>query len=405
MEALKDYPVDFARSFKASLDFLSWSNIKFFAEDQTFIQRYWRLIITTPCVVLMYVTAILHICKLLYEEEIFVIAYLMPPVLVATQAILKAFVLVPNSSQVSHIMRELGNLWTRTNLTVTQSNDRAAILKKVNFCNSVIFWISMVGTLQYMTSPLLETLVRRFVMKEDCELLLPITCSYPLSPSNDWAVYIFVYAFLFYSECLCVFVYVGAELIMITLCANLGMQFTLLREDLLQLNPVANKKRGTAISSEELAIKQFVMRHQQLVELSRLLDSVFNPIIFVNLLFVGLTTCFFRYAGQFSRGPTYMLNNYVAVFSSLQFVFYLCYFGELLTGASARIGDTAYQNLWFEGGTHYQKTMLLIIRRSQRACCLTSLKYAPVTLNMFTKVISTTWSYFSLMNTVYGEQE
>nr|QRF70976.1 odorant receptor [Semiothisa cinerearia] len=403
MEVLKDYPKEFAKLFRPSFNYLFKINMKFLADDKGFVRKYWRYSYIIPCLMINYVTQIWNLANMMSKGKIFEIAYLLPPCLVSTQAILKTIVLVPKTHLLTNIISELGTLWRARGLTETQNNAKDLLLKRMNFCNGVSYWVGIIGTTQYLSTPLVETLVRQLVLKQDCELLLPLDCSYPFNVTG-WPVYIAVYGFQVYSMTLCVSVYVGSELIMITLCALLGVEFTLLCEDLLHVTTNNKGKREKLGNGKErMTLNDVVKRHQKLCVLSKKLEEAFNQMIFVDLMFVGLTTCFFRYAAQYSRGPTYMANNYVAVISSLVYVLYLCYYGELLMGASVRIGDMAYHSSWYRGDKRYQKTILIIILRSQTPCCLTSMKYAPVTLNMFTKVMSSTWSYFSLMNTVYGD--
>lgn len=57
---------------------------------------------------------------------------------------------------------------------------------------------------------------------------------------------------------------------MISLCAILGTEFTLLQEDLLRLNPVTNKKRrdpGSNGNESQNVLREFIKKHQKLIEL------------------------------------------------------------------------------------------------------------------------------------------
>lgn len=65
---------------------------------------------------------------------------------------------------------------------------------------TVNFWVTMLGTSQYMISPMLETLIRRFILQQPCDLLLPVPASYPFDPTNNWFIYTAVYLFQSYSS-------------------------------------------------------------------------------------------------------------------------------------------------------------------------------------------------------------
>ncbi|XP_075977386.1 odorant receptor 13a-like [Anticarsia gemmatalis] len=403
MEALSEFPQEYSKSFQSSFYFLNNFNVRYLEGDQPFLKKNWRFFYIVPSIVVHLISFTTHMTILVSNGEMIPVAYMLPSFLVCTHSIFKSLIIVPKTDEISTIISDLGHLW-RTKYTKEQNDEKNEILKKINYCNRATYWITILGSVQYMSSPLVETVFRTFVFKQECEMLLPIAAAYPFNPTKNWFIYLAVYVFQVYVMFLFIFIYMGSNLLVVTLCALLGTEFMMLKDDLSQVKPVMNSDRRSE-EYDEYSIEEFVKRHQKLIRLSRQLDNVFNRMIFIDLLYVGITTCAFSFAGEFARGPTYTLNNYVGVASSLLNVLYLCYYGEMLTRASARLADTAYQSLWYEGGTHFKKAIWLIIKISQNPCCLTSLRYAVVSLHLFTKVVSTTWSYFSLMNSVYTDEE
>ncbi|CAH0625657.1 unnamed protein product [Chrysodeixis includens] len=402
MKALQQFPEDFSQPYIISFEFMRRFNVRYLEDDQTFIRKYWQYSYIAPATLIQIITQGTHIALLLKRQDIMQFAAMLPPFLVTLHSLLKASVLIPQTAELSSFIKELGTLW-RTKFTESQSKLKNARLWRLNFCIRANYFVTTYGSLQYLILPLLETLVRRYILQQDCELLLPIAASYPFDPTKNWVIYIPVYIFQFYTMFLLIYIYMGSELILISSCALLGIEFLMLKDDLSKIQPNISPANESDDGMPKPTIREFVIRHQHLIRLSQQLDNVFNRMIFIDLLFVGITTCAFSFAGEFARGPIYMLNNYVAVASSLTTVFYVCYYGEILMGASAEIGDQAYKRLWYKGDKHFAMAIWLIIKKSQTPCRITSLKYAFVSLNMFNKVVSTTWSYFSLMNSVYSE--
>nr|AOG12911.1 odorant receptor [Eogystia hippophaecolus] len=126
--------------------------------------------------------------------------------------------------------------------------------------------------------------------------------------------------------------------------------------------------------------------------------------IFINLLTITITICFSGFLVKFTRRPLDMVNFFVVAVACILCIFQLCYYGEMLSRASVEIADSAYESLWYKCNTSHQKALMFIISRAQKPCSLTSLKYAPITLNTFSKVMGTTWSYYSLVRTVYERE-
>nr|AII01081.1 odorant receptor [Dendrolimus kikuchii] len=394
MNILEQYSEDYSINFRPRFKLLHMASVKFFGINKTWWQTNWHFLIIIPLLMFQFVTMWIYMYNKLSQVQIYEIAYLLPPFLIAIQGFIKAIVILPNRVKINTIIKVLGEMWRAENLTKIQKKNKAAIFKKLNIYNSVSLWVSAVGVTQYLLTPLIETMVRRLILNQDCEMLLPLSCAYPFDSGYNWIVYLGVYALQIFSMLLWVFFYTGPEWILVTICALIGSQMILLRDDILHMTPLTNSEINGNVKrkskSGEIPLYVFVNRHQKLIMLCQQLDEVFNRMIFASLLFVGIITCFFRYAGKFSRGPTYMLNNYTAVFASLLQVLHLCYYGELLSGASMSIGEAAYQNPWYNGGTTYQKTICFIINRSQTPCSLTSMRYARITLNMFTKAYKTT---------------
>ncbi|XP_063365029.1 odorant receptor 13a-like isoform X2 [Cydia amplana] len=398
MEHLKDFASEFSKPFAICCDLLAKSNISIYNETEI------RGTLRTLALVVFYVTFYISLVvsfKKVFTGELgfYELANLLPIFIVATQGAMKGTVIVSNLSKAKIVIDELGSMWRTTGLTKTQLMKKGVMLKRLNLCNAVFYWMNITGTWQYILVPLFETLFRNFVMGQD-KLLFPFICSLPYDAKRNWMVYLGTYFWESYSMLHLIYMYLGVEFLMITLCSHLATEFELLREEMLHAKPILERTEnisytdhiGTTLTcsnndddddaidyfeedsitndiradEDGPSIQEVIRRHQKLIMLSELLDDIFNRMIFFNLLFATITICFFGFVAK-----------------------------------SAGVADSAYHNLWYEGDKRYQKIIIFIIVRSQQPCCLTSMRYAQVTLNTFTTVLSTTWSYFSLAISVY----
>ncbi|KAH9645166.1 hypothetical protein HF086_005711, partial [Spodoptera exigua] len=219
-------------------------------------------------------------------------------------AILKASVVVFYKKEIRTIILQLGRLWRTEHLTEVQINKKNTLLKRLKFCYAaatllhvtaiklfpflaVFYWINMIGSWQYILAPLLETVTRKFILLQECGLLLPFSCSFPFDPTGNWGRYIGVYIFETYSR---------TEFLMITLCSHLSTAFMLLQEDLL------NNEPG---NFEDL--KTVIVYHQQLISISKQLDDVFDKVIFINLSSASISICFFGFCAKIAETVLYDL--------------------------------------------------------------------------------------------------
>ncbi|XP_072930198.1 odorant receptor 4-like [Epargyreus clarus] len=408
MEQMEEYPFEFAKPLLLCFDLLSRCNIGFFDENVPFVNKYWHFSYMIPFVVIHYMSMTGYMSKVFTGQvKVSELAFMVPVYLIQMQGFLKALILMPRKSNITKLIIQLGTTWRTANLTDEQISKKNSLLKSLNLSHAVFYWGSIFATWQNIIAPLALTLFRRFVLHQECELQLPFGCVFPFNPVKNWYIYILTYAFQTYTMFRVVYYYIGTEFLMITLCAHLTTEFTLLREDLLGVEPFSNDVMNDRMRLEEdngqITIQQFVCRHQKLIQLSKDLNFIFNRMIFIDLLFATVIMCFFGFGATVASGAVDKANNYIAVLALMFPIYVFCYYGELLKEESAGIADSSYNNLWYRGGTQYQKAIRFIIMRSQRPCCLTSLEYTPITLNTFTKVVSTTWSYFSLAISVYSE--
>nr|ARO70246.1 Odorant Receptor 34 [Dendrolimus punctatus] len=153
----------------------------------------------------------------------------------------------------------------------------------------------------------------------------------------------------------------------------------------------------------ENSLIHLIKRHQKLIKLSELLDDICSKLIFFNLSSSTVIITFFAIAAKVARGPVDMINNFGAVVALLIPLFNFCYFSQLLRQSSGGVADSAYNSIWYKGDKKYKKLLWFVIRRSQKPCSLTSMKYNPISLSTFSAVLSTTWSYFSLASSLYDD--
>ncbi|RVE46842.1 hypothetical protein evm_008487 [Chilo suppressalis] len=167
-----------------------------------------------------------------------------------------------------------------------------------------------------------------------------------------------------------IFMYLGADLLLIVLCAHLSNEFELLQVDLgATIKPTKNENEIledeiTAVGREERSIGDFVRRHQKVILLVQLLNISFNKMIFINLLFAAIAIVFFALGGRASRDPTNVANNYMAILVILINMFVLCYSSEMLCTSSSGIAVYAYNNIWYEADMRYRTDIYFIIMRS-----------------------------------------
>ncbi|XP_039757348.1 uncharacterized protein LOC120631732 [Pararge aegeria] len=307
------------------------------------------------------------------------------------ERILKAVVLLPKKKDIENLIKGLAMIWKTDNLNHLQVKQKNRRLKQLNFGQSVFYWGTTIAIIQNLVPQLILTVLGK-IRQPDYKFILPLGYVYPFDPVMNWGRYLLVYVFQTYTLLRLLFFYLGIHCLLITLCSQLSTEFALLREDIKNASPMPNKSKMSEETNvdKSITIEIIVKQHQELIKLAQLLNYIFNRMVFIDF-------CFYV-----SHDALDKFTNIVTILALLVMVYLFCYYCEMLKEESAGIAESAYENLWYDGGTHYHKTIGFIIMRAQNPCYVMSLNYAPITLNTFTKVVSTTWSYFSLATTMCG---
>nr|AOE48035.1 putative odorant receptor OR30 [Athetis lepigone] len=393
MEELPEVPEEFLMSLLPCFEMLQRASIHVYDLKKCIWKKYFRMSLNVLSLI-AFMCALTKYFGEISDGEIQMaeLAYVVSVYVVCIQAILKVAIVLLKMKEIRAIILELGSMWRTEDLTEVQISKKNALLKRLKLCR-IFIWIDIVESWHYTLAALFETLIRKFILQEECGLLLPFPCSFPFDPTENWIRYIGVYIFETYSIFRIAYFYLGTELLMVTMCSLLATEFTLLQEDLLNIKP-----------GNHSLLKDIIRTHQKLISLADRLDDVFDKVIFVNMTSLSISMCFFGLSAKASHGFLPIAKNLVAAVGVTLPLFNLSYYGEQLREASAGVADAAYNNIWYQGDTNYQKLLWFIMRRSQKPCCLTSMKFSPITLNTFSTVLSTTWSYFSLALSVYEDE-
>ncbi|XP_061703864.1 odorant receptor 49b-like isoform X2 [Cydia pomonella] len=174
---------------------------------------------------------------------------------------------------------------------------------------------------------------------------------------------------------------------------HLRLMFVMLQADLRHLHDVG-------VEQAENTLKKLIPHHQNLLNLMVELSNAFGAIFIIHLAFFSGTMCFFGFAARIHCSPE-SIKNLFAANIILVCIFTCCYYGQNLTDASVDIAQAAYESQWHLKSQEYQKCILFIMLRSQKAQYIKSTSFTDVSLQTFTKILNVTWSFLSLITKVY----
>ncbi|XP_059623000.1 odorant receptor 4-like [Phlebotomus argentipes] len=154
-------------------------------------------------------------------------------------------------------------------------------------------------------------------------------------------------------------------------------------------------------ASEE-RLKKCIAKHQMLMELRSQMDKIFTDVIFVNFAMSTVNICIvgFLFGIQTGLGK---LRFVMMLMVLLAQIFLLCWYGQELVDNSQAISDAAYECKWYASSRKFRKLLLNVLHHTQIPQKLVAMHFWDITLQSFTNLVSASWSYFALLNTIYGD--
>ncbi|CAH2058493.1 unnamed protein product, partial [Iphiclides podalirius] len=135
------------------------------------------------------------------------------------------------------------------------------------------------------------------------------------------------------------------------------------------------------------------------------LEVIYSKSTLFNFVSSSVIICLTGFNVTAINNVAFAVTFLTFLFMSLLQIFFLCLFGDMIMRSSLGVSDAVYNSLWYEAGEKVGRDLLLVQIRAQKPCKLTALGFADVNLRSFTKIISTAWSYFALLNTMYNSDQ
>ncbi|XP_076678403.1 odorant receptor 13a-like [Andrena cerasifolii] len=194
---------------------------------------------------------------------------------------------------------------------------------------------------------------------------------------------------------------------------HLASQFRILQYRLTNMHVVTNHEKQMESASKDPAknavtyyamFKRCVKQHQMLIEFSYHLERVFTLIVLGQVLLFSILMCLDGYLVLMDDAPTtkrlIFVFHITGCMCQLLMFTYSC---DCLVQESTAVASAVYSAPWSllsmsKDGKELRKDMVLVIMRSRVPCCLTASGFFIVSLETYTRVLSTAVSYFTLLN-------
>jgi len=117
------------------------------------------------------------------------------------------------------------------------------------------------------------------------------------------------------------------------------------------------------------------------------LEEIFSFSIMINFLGSSIFFCLVAFELTVGVSPEMFVKYMGLLVTSIIQMWLLCFYGQKLIDASEKVADEAYNSDWYEtDNKHIKRAVQLIMIRSRRPTCLTTLKFSKISMEAFSTV-------------------
>ncbi|KAG5670043.1 hypothetical protein PVAND_000329 [Polypedilum vanderplanki] len=260
-------------------------------------------------------------------------------------------------------------------------------LKKFQFLNKFyIITYVLIMTLPTITS------VYEYICKQQRKEMIEVWFPWD-SKNNDLGFFIGM-AFIYWSGSNVCFIIVSADFYIFSTITVLSILFDALKNDIKAAVNAKNVKK----------LKIAIERHQKLILISDNLEKIFSFIFIYSFLNAAFALGF----SGFELAAAKTLHEYSLcvpfMIGALAQIYFYCYYGEKLLIASVSVANGIFESNWDDlHDSKVRKLLILVIQRSQKAKKLNVLGFSELTLDTFTKISTSAYSYYTLLKDIYYE--
>nr|AXY83392.1 putative odorant receptor 36 [Conopomorpha sinensis] len=271
-------------------------------------------------------------------------------------------------------------------------DSRNLSMKVVN----ILFWTNVATMVVFNFSPM-AVMLYTYSKTKKIELGLPFIIKYPFD-AFQLKVYPWVYLHQAWSSTAAVISLFAGDTMYCLSCTQLHLQFHLLRIRFQKLLTLADERDEEGVRRNLIDLMK---QHQVLIRLVEMLEQIYTKSNFCNYICSSGLICLTGFNVTTNSDTVVVMSFLVFLSSNVSQVFLLCYFGDMVSRSSMEIANGICNSCWYKMPVKIKRTLLFVMMRCRKPCRITAFKYVTVDLTTFTKVLSTAWSYFALLRTMY----
>ncbi|XP_033188216.1 odorant receptor 13a-like isoform X2 [Bombus vosnesenskii] len=166
------------------------------------------------------------------------------------------------------------------------------------------------------------------------------------------------------------------------------------------------RKRLEALSGEDpnstAILSNYVIRHQKAIEYADALERIINVLALGQFIISTGLICFAGFQITSMMKDKGRLMKYSTFLNSaILELFMFSFSGNGLIDESGAVGDSAYGSGWI--GSRFSQSLQIMMMRARIPSKITAAKFYAMSLESFSAVLSTSFSYFTVLTATEGD--
>ncbi|XP_014480021.1 PREDICTED: odorant receptor 4-like [Dinoponera quadriceps] len=189
------------------------------------------------------------------------------------------------------------------------------------------------------------------------------------------------------------------SVLLVILIMHLGHQIDVICECLMKMSSEENMRKTNVTM-----MKETIRQHQSVITFSENIEYLYTYIALILVLFSSIISCGLSFVLVVSIASPHFSKivkkniMFFGVVTIESFIF--CFAGEYLSSKSREIGEPAYSSPWYQSKFHGH-AVLFMIMKWQNQLTITMGKFACLSLELFSSIITTSGSYVSVLLAMY----
>ncbi|CAG4925069.1 unnamed protein product [Colias eurytheme] len=296
----------------------------------------------------------------------------------------------------AQLLDDLTSIWPVPPIDKEAENIKQKSLNALRLMHSWFFGLNVSGVWFYIITPIGLYLYNN-LRGHNYKIRTVWKSWYPFNIYSQTWIHVIVYIFEIFSGQSCVWVMICSDLLFSGMASHIVLLLKLLQNRLRVLGE--NKKSDDEDYQE---ITECVKLHQRLIRYCNDLEDAFSLVNLINILLSSVNICCVVFVVVLLE-PLMGMSNKLFLGASLIQIGVICWYGEDIIHANANVAEAAYNSKWYKLSPRCRRSLAFLIQRAQKPIAFTALNFTNISLVTYSAILTRSYSYFTLLYTMYSE--